>query len=380
MALMDRVLQVPEYGWEDENGEFVKPTKAQIMKEFWSRMNFFKDKKNWIHPMAWLYVAVLFPSMFILIGWYLTWPIFIVTAIYSAVIMSTHGTIWYHRYCTHRAYTFRNKFWRFFTQNIVVKTIPEETYVVSHHVHHAKSDKPGDPYNAQGGFLYCFLADVNHQPIAKDLTEREYELTTKFLSHTGIYINSYKQYQKWGSVTNPFYAISGAILNWAFWFTVCYFIAGPGLGLGLFTGAMLWAIGVRTFNYQGHGQGEDQRREGIDYNWKDMSVNQSRPGYLGGEWHNNHHLYPNGARAGFLPYQWDNAWAYIWFMHKIGAVKSYKDYKENFLKEYVIPNKKAENTRSKKKRSKVLEPDIKLGANTQEEPVAVPVEARGTSE
>lgn len=52
--------------------------------------------------------------------------------------------------------------------------IPEEIYVVSHHVHHAKSDQPGDPYNASGGFLYCFLADVNHQPIAKSLSEKDY--------------------------------------------------------------------------------------------------------------------------------------------------------------------------------------------------------------
>ena len=84
--------------------------------------------------------------------------------------MGTHGTLWHHRYCTHGAYTFRNAFWRVFTQNLTINVIPEEIYVISHHVHHAKSDQPGDPYNAQAGFLYCFLADVNHQPIAKDLS------------------------------------------------------------------------------------------------------------------------------------------------------------------------------------------------------------------
>ena len=59
------------------------------------------------------------------------------------------------------------------TQNLVIKTFPEEIYVVSHHVHHAKSDQPGDPYNANAGFLYCFLADVNHQPIAQNLSEED---------------------------------------------------------------------------------------------------------------------------------------------------------------------------------------------------------------
>jgi len=51
--------------------------------------------------------------------------------------MGTHGTIWHHRYCTHGAYKFRNPFWRFFTQNLTLNVIPEEIYVISHHVHHA---------------------------------------------------------------------------------------------------------------------------------------------------------------------------------------------------------------------------------------------------
>jgi stearoyl-CoA desaturase (delta-9 desaturase) len=55
------------------------------------------------------------------------------------IIMGTHGTIWFHRYCTHKSFTFRHGIWRFITQNLVIKTIPEEVYVVSHHVHHAKA-------------------------------------------------------------------------------------------------------------------------------------------------------------------------------------------------------------------------------------------------
>ena len=81
--------------------------------------------------------------------------------------------------------------------------IPEEIYVVSHHVHHAKSDKLGDPYNAQAGFLYCFLADVNHQPIATDLDQTGYNRVRLLTKHTGVPGNSYTQYQKWGSYLNP---------------------------------------------------------------------------------------------------------------------------------------------------------------------------------
>lgn len=350
MALMDKVLQVPAYGWQDDSGELVKPTKAQIWEEVFSRMNVFKSRKNWIAPLGWFWVMFLIPAIVVFVGFFFKWWLVPIGIFYGMIIMSTHGTIWFHRYCTHKAYKFSNKFWRFFTKNIVIKAVPEEIYVISHHVHHSKSDKPGDPYNAQAGFLYCFMADVTHQPIAKDLDEKEYKQTANFLSHTGIRINTYEEYQKWGSVSNPVYTAVNWLLNWAFWYTAFFFIGGHGLSLMMFIGALLWAVAVRTFNYQGHGMGKDKRQDGIDYNWKDLSINQNRPGFFAGEWHNNHHLFPNSARAGFLPYQIDNAWIYIYLLHKIGGISSYRDSKEQFLKEYYIPNKKAENTRKKRKK------------------------------
>lgn len=347
MSLIDKVLEIPAYGWETSEGVLIKPSKSQILKEFISRINIFRSPKNWIAFIGWFWVLCLIPVMVVFIGWYITWPLAGICLLYGMMGMSTHGTIWYHRYATHKAFKFQNKFWRFFTQNLVIKLIPEETYVVSHHVHHAKSDKPGDPYNAAAGFLYCFLADVNHQPVAKDLSEAEYSRTANFLSHTGIYINSYAQYLKWGSVGHPAATLAHWVLNWAFWFGVFYLIGGMGLSLAMFTGALLWVLAVRTFNYNGHGGGTDKRQDGVDFNWKDMSINQTRPGLLSGEWHNNHHLFPNSARSGFLPYQLDTAWMYIYALKKIGGISSYKDSKAEFLREYVVPNKKAVNTREK---------------------------------
>jgi len=348
MALFDKVLQVPSYGWQDAEGALVKPSTGQLLREFFSRWNVFRDRKNWIAPVSWIWNLCLIPALVLYILYYFSWLTAGIALFYGAVVMSTHGTIWFHRYATHKSYKFSNAFWRILTQNLVVKVIPEELYVISHHVHHAKSDKPGDPYNASAGFLYCFLADVNHQPIAKDLSEAEYKRTADFLSHTGNYQNTYKQYKIWGSVRHPLYTTLQWLLNWAFWYGAFFLIGGHGLALALFTAAMGWGFIIRTFNYQGHGRGKDRRRDGVDYNWKDMSINQSRPGILAGEWHNNHHLYPNSARSGFLPYQWDNAWVYIWFLYKIGGVSSYRDSKAQFLKEYYQPNRKAVNKRAKR--------------------------------
>ncbi|HET7898559.1 MAG TPA: fatty acid desaturase, partial [Flavisolibacter sp.] len=254
--------------------------------------------------------------------------------LYAMIVMGTHGTIWFHRYCTHKAYTFSSPLWRTMTQNLVIKTIPEEIYAISHHVHHARSDEPGDPYNARGGFLYCMLAEINHQRISPTLNEADYTRAANLLKHTGVRVNTHAAYLKLGSLTSPAYAIGVLLLNWAFWYLSFYLLGGHGLACALFSAALIWFIGVRAFNYTGHGKGEIKHVDGTDFDRRNLSVNQMRPGLFAGEWHNNHHLYPASARAGFLPHQLDLPWIYIFSLYKLGAVSSYHDSRKEFLKRY----------------------------------------------
>ena len=339
MAFIDYILHRPSYGWQNEAGELIVPTKKQLFREAFSRINIFKTRKNWISSMGWLMILCMSPFLYFFLAKYFSWPLLIVVIVYAMPVMGTHGTIWFHRYCTHKAYKFSHPVWRFLTQHLVIKTIPEEMYVVSHHVHHAKSDQPGDPYNSRAGFLYCVLAEINHQSIAKNLSEQDYNKATQFLRHTGVRINSFKQYVKWGSIARPSYTILSWLLNWVFWYGVLYLIGGHGLACALFSAAMVWFIGVRTFNYTGHAKGKEKHVDGLDFDRSNLSVNQSRPGMLTGEWHNNHHLFPGSARAGFLPYQLDLAWIYIYVMYKLGAVSSYHDSKKEFMKRYVEAKK-----------------------------------------
>jgi stearoyl-CoA desaturase (delta-9 desaturase) len=339
MAFIDTVLQEPTYGWKNEQGALIIPTTKQLLKEAFSRINIFKTRKNWISLLSCVMILCMLPFFIIFLIHYISFKLSALLILYSMVIMSTHGTIWFHRYCTHKSYKFSHPVWRIITQNLVVRTLPEEIYVVSHHVHHVKSDTPGDPYNARGGFLYCFLAEMNHQPIAKELNEADYKKASNFLQHSGIKINSHKQYQKWGSIVSPFYTVGLLLLNWTFWYGVFYFVGGHGLACALFSGAMFWFILVRAFNYTGHGKGKEKHVDGIDFDRSNLSINQTRAGLLTGEWHNNHHLYPASARAGFLPYQLDLAWIYIFCLYKLGAVSSYHDSKKDFFKKYVSAEK-----------------------------------------
>jgi fatty-acid desaturase len=218
----------------------------------------------------------------------------------------------------------------------VIKTVPEEIYVVSHHVHHSKSDEPGDPYNPQAGFWYCMLAEFNHQRVSPHLSENAYKKVLHFMKHTGVKLNSYEQYQKWGSIACPLYTIGIWALNWGFWYLVFSLIGGPALACALFTAAMLWFALIRAFNYTGHGGGKEKHRDGIDFDRSNLSINQSRPGLLAGEWHNNHHLYPGSARCGFLAGQLDLAWVYIYTLRKLRMVTWYKDSKKEFLRKYLV--------------------------------------------
>lgn len=336
MSFLNRVLETPTYGYTDRGSLYV-PSSKEIFLEFFSRLNFLRSKKNWLPAWGWFVTLVLSLPLAVFVKYYLSWSLVGIGFFYSMVLMGTHGTIYLHRYSTHRAFEFRNSFSRFIVRNLVIKIVPEEVYVISHHVHHAVPEQPGDPYNVHGGWLYCFLADVNHQLISRHLSQKDYHQLTQLMKHTGMHFNSYQQYLTWGSLCSPGYTVMHYALNWAFWYGAFYWIGGHALATAIFGVALLWGLGIRTFNYDGHGGGLDKRKDGIDFNRNDLSINRIWPGYVAGEWHNNHHLYPNSARTGFLPYQLDLAWLFIRFYSLIGGVRSFRDNKADFLKKHYFP-------------------------------------------
>lgn len=344
MSFLDRVLDPPSYGY-DRNGQLYIPTHRELTAEFFSRLNIFRSRKNWVALFSWVTSLSFGIPLALFFIYHFNWWLLALGFVYSMVALGTHGTIWLHRYSTHGAYQFKNAFFRELCRNLVVKIVVEEAYVISHHVHHSQVEQPGDPYNARAGWLYCFLADVNHQGISKTLDRKDYEQLLKLMKHTGVHLNSFEQYQRWGSLCHPAYTVAHFALNWAFWYGAFFLIGGHALALALFGMSGVWAIGVRTFNFDGHGGGKDRRREGIDFNTRDQSINQLWPGYVAGEWHNNHHLYPSGARSGFLPYQLDLAWLFIRSWAWLGAISSYRDYKQDFLTRYYLPSIEARKAR-----------------------------------
>lgn len=336
MTFLERVLDPPRYGYL-KDGKLYVPSPKELFSEFGRRLNIFASKKNWLPLFGWTASLSLAIPLGIFFFEYFSVGLTLIGFIYSMVLMGSHGTFWLHRYCTHRAFQFRNPWMMMICRNLVIRVIPEEIYVVSHYVHHQFSEQPGDPYNVHAGWLYCFLADANHQTIRKDLSQKDYDHLCRLMRHTGVRLNSFTQYQRWGSLCHPAFTIAHYAANWLAWYGIFYLIGGHALGTAIFGWAGVWAFGVRTFNFEGHGRGKDRRREGSDFNRKDLSVNQIWPGFVAGEWHNNHHLYPNGARSGFLPHQIDLPWFFIRALSALGVVSSYRDPKAEFMRDHYLP-------------------------------------------
>lgn len=337
MTFFDRVLRRPAYGWTTDDGELSKPTPRELFEELFARLNVFRSRKNWQAASMWVFTLGLAPFFLAFVIHHFSWPLVVAGFFYSMVGMGSYGTVWLHRFGTHGTYRFKSKVWRFITRNLVIRVCPDEIYVISHHVHHAKSEEPGDPYNPLAGALYCFLADTNHQPIATDLSEKDYARVCALLVDTGVPLHTYEEYLKWGTAEKPLYTYVTFALNWAFWYGAFYLIGGHALATALFGSAIVWAIGIRTFNYGAHGGGKDKRRDGVDFHKKDLSINQLWPGFVAGEWHNNHHLFPSSARNGFLPYQLDLPFLYIRFLKAMGAVTHVKDHTKIFLERHYQP-------------------------------------------
>jgi sn-1 stearoyl-lipid 9-desaturase len=333
---LERVLRPPGYGWL-RDGELYVPTTSEILRAWCGRLNLFRSRKAWLSVMTWSFTLSLLAFSATFLFKYFSWPLMLAGFAYSMFWLGTHGTVYLHRYGTHRAFTFSNRYYRFVCQHLAIKIVPEETYVISHHVHHAYSDRPGDPYNARAGFLYCFLAGDLHQQINPELSRKDYAHASSLLQHIGMRRNTYEQYLTWGSITHPARLFATYALNWAFWYGALYLAGGHALATALFGWAAVWAIGIRAHNFDLHAGGRDERRVGIDFDRETLAVNKLWPGLVAGEWHNNHHLFPASVRAGFLPWQLDSAFTFIRFYRLIGGVSSWRDYRDRFYERHYRP-------------------------------------------
>jgi stearoyl-CoA desaturase (delta-9 desaturase) len=130
-------------------------------------------------------------------------------------------------------------------------------------------------------------------------------------------------------------------------------IGGHALGTALFGWAAVWGIGIRAHNYDLHAGGKDKRRDGVDFDRRNLSINQFWPGFVAGEWHNNHHLFPSSVRAGFQWWQPDISFAFIRFYKLIGGVTQWRDFQSKFVERHLLPYRAAQQAARQARKAQV---------------------------
>jgi fatty-acid desaturase len=284
--LLARVLREPSYGWV---GPRPAPAPSEVRRE-WLHNLLSTDRRRWMTQYVWalhLGLAALLPVYLLRFA---TVPGVLAGLIYALLILPCWGTFYLHRYGTHRAFVLRSPLARWLAKHMVIQLVPEELYVISHHVHHRYADRDGDPYDPRGGWWYCLLADANHQALAWDLDEADHARVARLLEHLPVAQHGFAGYRRWGSLAHPGWTVAGFALNHAVWYGLLWAIGGHGLAMGVFSLSSLWLLGIRQFNYRAHGAGQDLRVDGEDLHRGDLSVNRTLSAWLAGEWHNNHHM------------------------------------------------------------------------------------------
>src|ERR1044071_3279610 len=214
------LLVEPTYGYRQSFAQ--RPTLKQLWMEWLDAVSFWRDGSR-ILPAFYVFYHLVTMVFFV---WFFVRYGSPVSAIYAlaiaSVIATVYNTVWYHRYCTHRAFKFR----RLWMARVFLWLNPvcfrEESYVIPHRIHHSKSDQPGDPYGPHLGWLGSYLATESQQKLNRHITQKEYDRLAKSLEHIGFPVNSYEQFQRAGSIEVVCYYVARAAFANLFWPALAY--------------------------------------------------------------------------------------------------------------------------------------------------------------
>ncbi|MCB1307874.1 MAG: acyl-CoA desaturase [Leptospiraceae bacterium] len=222
--------------------------------------------------------------------------------LYFARMFAVTG--FYHRYFSHRGYTVNSRIVQFLMAFWGATALQQgPIWWASHHRHHHRwSDTEKDLHSPlRMGFwrshvLWIFFIDDN-----PDFKNHDYSKVRDLTRYPELlWID--RHYYMGGVVLGVvLFAIGG--LPWLIW------------GLGIST-VLLWH-GTFTINSLSHVFGKQRFETG------DTSRNNLLLAFvtLGEGWHNNHHFYQGGAKAGFYWWEIDITYYGLWCMHKLGLIQ-----------------------------------------------------------
>lgn len=309
-----------------------KPSLSDVLPEWLDTVNLFKNRES-IATWIWLsqHLLGLIAAVYFF-AFYLSWQSLLWWLAFALASSHFFHTFWYHRYCSHRAFKFRHKWFAQLVYWLNPLMIKEETYVIPHFVHHKISDTPGDPYGPRNGYWGSFSATESANFFNRSMSTKEATFCFRFLSPIPSSWNSEEKFRATGSFEKEWrYPIRFLICN-TFWSALFLSLGRPDLLSAFYFGAVSFLLIMRDFNFRGHDE-DIEHTPKLDTH--SLAANQWFYGVLASEWHDNHHRFSSSAKSGFAKKEIDVSFAITRLLHTLGIIESYIDSSRGYEREII---------------------------------------------
>ncbi|MBY0589451.1 fatty acid desaturase [bacterium] len=306
------LLEKPEMGWdEDETSNEVRVERPmtktgkgtqKILRDTFRTQSIGLSNADFVVVgwMAAMHLGCLVAPFFF------TWSALGVCLAFYWLTGTVGVTLGYHRYLAHRSFKLSRPA-EFFVYMLGVLSMQGSPlmWAATHRVHHARSDKDGDPHSPRHGKWWShmiWLLIDNHRSkdpvfvnkVCPDLVK---DPMIQFFEKTFV----------WWTVAFGIAMLAIGGLPWLLW-GLCVRV--------VITYHATWFVNSAThlWGYRTYETGDDSRNL-----WWVALV-------TGGEgWHNNHHAYPRVARAGHQWWEFDTTYGVILLLKSLGQAWDVND-------------------------------------------------------
>ena len=213
------------------------------------------------------------------------------------VILSMSVGVGLHRYFAHRAFKTSRIFQFLLGMGAALSFTDPIAFTGKHRLHHRYSDTEDDVHTPLQGFLRCWFGSV----VDEGYTDEEVMARARDLT----------QFPEL-RLLHRYFFLPGIVLG-----AIIYFLMGFSFFAIGYIGAIALLLNLTSsVNYFCHIYGSRP------YQTRDDSRNNFWVALVsfGEGWHNNHHYYPNSARAGFEWWQIDPVYWVIRVLQSLGIV------------------------------------------------------------
>ena len=219
-------------------------------------------------------------------------------------------TLGYHRLLSHRSLKIPKWLEYFFVSGAYLAFEGSPIFwVTTHRLHHRYSDHRGDPHSPHDGFWHAFIAWMWAPKVL--ISKDESRMLAPDLYRDPLYRALHCGHTVWHS----YLCLTVGVL-----FRIGIFcVFGPVVLAANLCATALAFVGpllvntichLRRFGYETYSCGDDSR----NVLWVAILA-------AGEGWHNNHHTFPQSARHGLLPREFDATWATVCLLKKLGIAK-----------------------------------------------------------